>query len=78
MRVRALQNCQTPDIQGRGATYRRGPETNLAGVLTAPGEEFDVPDDMVVNREVMEVITPPPGGKVRYLQPGKASAAAAS
>lgn len=78
MRVRALKDCQVPDAQGRGATYRRGPEYNLHGLVTGPAEEFDVADDLAINREVLEVIVPPASGKVRYLQPGKPQAGAAS
>ena len=78
MRVRALTDCQVPDIQGRGATYRRGPEYNLHGAVTSKAEEFDVPDDMVINRDVLEVIVPPVKGEVRYQKPPKTPAAASS
>lgn len=79
MRVRALKDCQVPDALGRGSTYRRGPEYNLAGALTQPGEEFEVADDLVVNREVLEVVVPPAGGAaVRYLKGPKATAGAVS
>lgn len=49
-------------------TYRNGPTLNIEGVTIKPGDVFDVPDDFVVNRNVLRVITPPPGGLVRYVK----------
>lgn len=76
MKVRALQDCQVPDALGR-PTYRRGPEFDLYGRQTQAAEVFDVPDDLVVNRDVLEVVEPPAGGTpVRYLKSGKEPAKA--
>lgn len=60
MKVQAITACY---IDG---TYRKGPEFNVDGVCITPGDIFDVADDYVVNRNVLRVLKPPPGGVVRF------------
>lgn len=61
MKVRALQSTY---IDG---TFRKGPELNDREEVTAAGEVFDVADDKIIHPEVLEVVTPPAGGKPRLL-----------
>lgn len=67
MRVRALQNCQINTPQG--PRYVHGPQLDSEDRQLAEGEVLDVPDDMIVNPDVLEVLVPPRSGQVRYVQP---------
>lgn len=60
MKVQAIRDTYI------AATYRKGPEFNADGVIITPGDVFDVPDDFVVNPEVLKVIEPPANKKVRF------------
>lgn len=60
MKVRCLQSTWI------NTTFRAGPEFNDKDEKIADGEVFDVPDNFEVNPEVLEVVTPPSSGKVRY------------
>lgn len=57
MKVRCLQSCY---VDG---SFRKGPELNDNAEVISPGEVFDVADTFVVNRNVLEVVVPPAGGK---------------
>lgn len=48
MKVRALQDCYIDGV------YRRGIEYDVNDKVLGTGEVFDVPDTMVLNREVLE------------------------
>lgn len=75
MKLRAKQNAQAPDQNGR-MTYRRGPEYDLHDKLIDGGEVFDVPDEMSINPDVFEVVEGPARGKANVAEPQASSHAA--
>lgn len=72
MKLRAKQDAQAPDAQGR-MTYRRGPEYDLHNKLIEGGEPFDAPDDFVVNTDVFDIVEPPKGRDPRIFDPSKSA-----
>lgn len=76
MKLRALQDAiiHTP----QGIRLIQGPEVSIDGARIKDGQEVEVADDFVVNREVWEVLAPKPK-QVRYAvvkKPEDASSAA--
>lgn len=64
MKVRALQDTYVL------SQHRSGPQLDDLDNQTADGEIFDVPDDLVLNTEVFEVIEPPADGReVKWFDP---------
>lgn len=60
MKLRAIQSTYVNGI------YREGDDIDVNDQVVGRGPVFDVADDYVVNRDVLEVVVPPASGKIRY------------